>query len=359
MESDLAMTTKQYATINSIYYTTSILAPLLAGILTDKLGGGAKCLFYAVVGGALGHVVFSMGIQYDNMSLTLLGRSIAGFMYDIIDSLPLVVLQPLFENNQFGLVIGLLNGFLRLGSVANFMLSPLMYKNYGVKNALWLATGFGGFAAVFAGAILYILNVVNHKQHHEGVWYNPVAVSMSGKESIDTSDTTSDSYDNSNDSDNDTNQLSLYTEMDDINNNINTDTNDFDESLMNGVGIKKENSSNSRNDNGIDIENLTSTNKNYNKNKVLNTTENNENSSYDNNNDDNNNNEVGLALNQKSHLFCSNLKDSLVTNLPLHLFSYRYYMYCCSGACLYGGEQLIIDNDTSKINRCIRQLAVF
>ena len=68
-------------------------------------------------------------------------------MYEIIDSLPIVILAPLFDS-QWGLVVGLLNGFLRLGSVMNFVLSPVIYKTRGVKVALWFATAIATSAVL-------------------------------------------------------------------------------------------------------------------------------------------------------------------------------------------------------------------
>ena len=76
-------------------------------------------------------------------------------MYEIIDSLPIVILAPLFDS-QWGLVVGLLNGFLRLGSVMNFVLSPVIYKTRGVKVALWFATAIATSAVLFA-ALAYSL----------------------------------------------------------------------------------------------------------------------------------------------------------------------------------------------------------
>ena len=70
-------------------------------------------------------------------------------MYEIIDSMPLVIVGPLFSS-QWGLVVGLLNGFLRLGSVVNFIMSPIIYKLRGVKAALWFATAAVTCTILFA-----------------------------------------------------------------------------------------------------------------------------------------------------------------------------------------------------------------
>ena len=96
-------------------------------------------------------------------------------MYEIIDSVPIVVLVPLFQS-QWGLVVGLLNGFLRLGSVMNFVITPIIYKARGVKDALWFATAVASSTILFAGAIFLSskksndyeqLNVSSHDKLNE------------------------------------------------------------------------------------------------------------------------------------------------------------------------------------------------
>lgn len=78
IETDLKITTDQYAAINSFYFIPSIFAPLLAGALTNYLGGPEVCLLYACISGATGHVIFSVGIQSDSIRMIYIGRSIAG-----------------------------------------------------------------------------------------------------------------------------------------------------------------------------------------------------------------------------------------------------------------------------------------
>jgi hypothetical protein len=93
-------------------------------------------------------------------------------MYEIIDSVPIVVLVPLFQS-QWGLVVGLLNGFLRLGSVMNFVITPIIYNARGVKDALWFATAVASSTILSAGAIFLSRNNGNgydqlNVSSHEG-----------------------------------------------------------------------------------------------------------------------------------------------------------------------------------------------
>lgn len=93
----------------------------------------------------------------------------AGFMYEIIDSVPIVVLAPLFRT-QWGLIVGLLNGFIRMGSVMNFVISPMIYSSSGVKNALWLATAIASCTTLFALLICIMSAVPNEARHGKAIY---------------------------------------------------------------------------------------------------------------------------------------------------------------------------------------------
>ena len=93
IESDLLITPDQYAAINSIYFIPSIVAPLLAGVFTNYIGGAGKCLLYAVISASVGHIVFSLGIELDNIRLVYVGRSIAG-MQEICPQHALYPMMP-------------------------------------------------------------------------------------------------------------------------------------------------------------------------------------------------------------------------------------------------------------------------
>ena len=89
IESDLLISSDQYATINSIYFFPSIVAPLLAGVFTNYIGGAGKCLLYGVISSSIGHVIFSIGIEVGNIYLVFLGRAISGMSKDVKLSLTL------------------------------------------------------------------------------------------------------------------------------------------------------------------------------------------------------------------------------------------------------------------------------
>eukprot|EP01031_Cornospumella_fuschlensis_P044896 gene44896-54914_t len=71
------------------------------------------------------------------------GKALSGSMYEIIDALmPITYLSPIF-GAQFPAIVGVLQIFLRGGSIANFLLSPIIYSHYGLKAALWTGSLVG------------------------------------------------------------------------------------------------------------------------------------------------------------------------------------------------------------------------
>uniref|UniRef100_A0A7S2N5B4 Lysosomal dipeptide transporter MFSD1 n=1 Tax=Zooxanthella nutricula TaxID=1333877 RepID=A0A7S2N5B4_9DINO len=83
----------------------------------------------------------------------LAGRAIQGVTYQAIDVLPLPLLAPHFPEG-WGTLVGLLSAALRVGSVANFGLSPALYRAGGLPAALWASAAFGFSALVLSVAML-------------------------------------------------------------------------------------------------------------------------------------------------------------------------------------------------------------
>lgn len=149
MESDLGLKPSQYSTLNSLYFLPNIVAPLFIGVLTEYFGRPATFLLYIALLSAIGNLIFVLGAQYQILSLFYLGRFLAGCAYEVIDTIPIIILGPLFRSN-WGLMVGLMNGCLRLGTVMTFGLTPIIYRDYGVTAALWVSAAMAVLGVVAA-----------------------------------------------------------------------------------------------------------------------------------------------------------------------------------------------------------------
>lgn len=126
LENDTGLSPKQYATLNSIYFLPNILAPLFAGVIAQKYGA-SNTLIASIAFSCIGYIIFVVGIYERSYHEMIAGRLLVGINYEVIDSLPILIAAPLFKEDWAKLV-GCLNGFLRLGSVINFLLSPYLYN---------------------------------------------------------------------------------------------------------------------------------------------------------------------------------------------------------------------------------------
>ena len=139
LESDMDMSPATYSHLSSIYFLPNIITPLIAGVFMEKLGGLVKCFYYAILINVIGNALFAFGIQTQTYWLLYLGKLISGSMYEIIDALlPITYTGPLFPES-FPIVVGVMQLFIRLGSVINFIVSPIIYRHYGLSTVFWVA----------------------------------------------------------------------------------------------------------------------------------------------------------------------------------------------------------------------------
>jgi MFS family permease len=113
IEETIPISTSQYNSLNSLFFTPNIIMPLFIGYFSKKFGMGNVFAWSVLVGG-MGHFIFSFGATNSNISLMYIGRLIAGSAYEVIDMLPIIFMNPLFREH-WGLVCGMVNSFLRLG----------------------------------------------------------------------------------------------------------------------------------------------------------------------------------------------------------------------------------------------------
>lgn len=108
-------------------YVSVCLSVPCAGLLCDLCGRPSIFLLLCVAFSACGQVVFTIGAGMRNLPLFYLGRFMSGTVYEITDTVPIIMMGPLFKNS-WGFIVGVMNCFLRLGSVFTFLFSPHVYR---------------------------------------------------------------------------------------------------------------------------------------------------------------------------------------------------------------------------------------
>jgi hypothetical protein len=143
LEREIGFTPQDYSILNALYFFPNIISPLLAGILIDRLGGTVKCFYYSILVASAGHLTFALGASMANKGIMFFGKGLSGSMYEIIDAvMPISYIGPMYKAD-FQIVIGVVQIFIRLGSVVNFIVSPIAYAKYGLVPAIWIASLVG------------------------------------------------------------------------------------------------------------------------------------------------------------------------------------------------------------------------
>lgn len=85
LEHGMHMSASGYATMNTLYFAPNIFMPLLASLATDssthisQYGSKAgRMLLSSIFLASLGNIMFSCGIQWNNLTFVFIGRFIAG-----------------------------------------------------------------------------------------------------------------------------------------------------------------------------------------------------------------------------------------------------------------------------------------
>lgn len=169
------ITAAQYGTLNSLYFLPNIITPLLVGTASEYLGGPTICLVGAVAIAAVGHTIFALACQLHSANLLFFGRIMAGCVYEVIDFLPIVCTGALFKD-EWGMIVGGTNAFLRAGSVATFVIGPFVYQEVGLVPAMWLSAtiamlsvivAFGAYWLIKRLALLYGAECNNNREEAE------------------------------------------------------------------------------------------------------------------------------------------------------------------------------------------------
>lgn len=141
IENDVDISVAQYQTLNSAYFAPNLVAPFVSGLIAQWIGAPRMLVISAAVA-ILGHFAVALGGQLRWYGLLLTGRIVLGLTYETIDVMPLPILAPLFSDD-WGLLVGLFNACLRMGSVTNFAVTPAVYSVAGLAGALWVSAAFG------------------------------------------------------------------------------------------------------------------------------------------------------------------------------------------------------------------------
>lgn len=119
---------------------------------------------------SVGHAVFAAGTVGGGPWCLIVGRLLQGISYEVIDMMTLPLTTPYFQD-IWALMGALVNGFIRLGSVSQFLLLPIIYSKVGLAPALWTASGVGASGLLFGLVTWRVESKLKAVRRGQACWF--------------------------------------------------------------------------------------------------------------------------------------------------------------------------------------------
>ncbi|XXQ31846.1 Lysosomal dipeptide transporter MFSD1 [Plasmodiophora brassicae] len=141
LSSYMGLSSFEYNLLYTVYSAPNCIIPLFGGFLTDKLGY-RRCLLIFALLVLLGQAVFTFGVVRSNFYICLAGRFVFGLGGESLTVANSALLAIVFSHAEVALAMAVSLTISRFGSVANNNLSALMYRTFGIGEAVALGTVF-------------------------------------------------------------------------------------------------------------------------------------------------------------------------------------------------------------------------
>jgi len=160
IESDGNLTVAQYNSLSSAYFVPNVFVPAIAGVvaqLEPRKSGAWTFLAFSILAAIGNSVVVWAALKSQSTEALyvrlLAGRLLTGTAYEALDFLPTGMVAHRFPDH-WGKLVGVVNGFNRLGSILNFLSAPLLYQSFGLRTALMVPSAVGA-CCLLTGTLMH------------------------------------------------------------------------------------------------------------------------------------------------------------------------------------------------------------
>eukprot|EP01083_Nonionella_stella_P240202 839911_1 len=157
LQTSFHLNSLQYNALYAVYSFPNVILPLFGGLLIDKLGASVgMILFMSLI--LAGQCLFAFGSSFSGgfFGLMIAGRTIFGFGAESLSVAGSALLAHWFKGKEMAFAMGFNLAVSRLGSVANYHISPVLYNRSGtVAAALWFSAGL--LAVCLVGIVIMFL----------------------------------------------------------------------------------------------------------------------------------------------------------------------------------------------------------
>lgn len=122
--------------IYSVYALPNMFLPIFGGGFMDRFGTSSLMQLLSVVI-CVGHLFFSIGVQWRSLPLMIFGRVLFGIGGESLSVAQTRMTTKYFRGRELALALGVNLSVARLGSVANDLLSPYLAVKFSVPFAVY------------------------------------------------------------------------------------------------------------------------------------------------------------------------------------------------------------------------------
>ena len=151
LETDAGLSVGQYNSLSSAYFVPNVFMPIVAGLIANlepRKNGGHTFLAVSVIAAVGNALIFYAASALGKVetphlyALLFAGRLVTGCSYEALDFLPTGMVAHRYPDH-WGKMVGFVNGFNRLGSILNFVVTPWLYNQHGLSVALYVSSAVG------------------------------------------------------------------------------------------------------------------------------------------------------------------------------------------------------------------------
>lgn len=140
-----------YGLLYSLYSFPNIILPFFAGHFIERFGSKAVLLVLSSFV-CMGQALFATGVMIRQPWLMLLGRVLFGIGGESVSVVQSCITTKWFHEKELAFALGFNLALPRVGSLLNYVLSPLIAVNFDVPAACWV-----GFAMCFSSLLCAVI----------------------------------------------------------------------------------------------------------------------------------------------------------------------------------------------------------
>ncbi|KAK2947792.1 putative MFS-type transporter [Blattamonas nauphoetae] len=137
----------QYSVFYMAYSWTNCVFCLIGGPLVDRFTNRLGAIIFQVLI-SLGQGLLALGAQLNQYWLMIVGRVLLGMGLGNTTVVKNSILNMFFSGKELATAFGVTITFARIGSCANFFLSPFILGKWGYKAVLWIGLGMCGISLI-------------------------------------------------------------------------------------------------------------------------------------------------------------------------------------------------------------------